>query len=599
MLGLALTWLAIDPQPLLAEHPRFLFGDSMAMAELNTQDDGEYSPSVTADGLELFYVEAKTNKFRTARRTSTAEAFESPVDLQIRQSSSQGASISPDGLTLYYADGATVFASTRQSREDSFENPVKLIGINTAWVSSPKVSFDGRSLYMRTVTTSPYDSDIYVAQRASTNDPWQPATPLSDLARDDRWEAMPMISRDGLSLFLEYATADGSYLWDNRGDSGRGDIRVAVRSSVNDPWSRPFSLGDTVNSDDYESFPFLADDGSTLYFSRDASDWIDSADLYQTSVLPFVAESLAGSGSNYTQNFDELGTAADQPGSPMPPGWTFTANDVVFNQTTTRGFPVLVQDFVGAYNAGADDASDRALVTDVTTNEAGELDFRARVTDGDLHALRLGFDIEAWQVRRELGANLGEAAFDVVLEAGSEENGFQLVADLGEFTTGKTLARPANGNLVDGNDPAYRHSFDTGPIDVGSIPAGATLRTRWIGTANSRNVVFGLDNVSLRFAAPGDANIDGIFNSTDLIDVLANGEYEDAIAGNSTWSEGDWTGDKEFDSGDLVAALASGGYVEAAVPASVPEPTGATLLLGGLTIALRAWRSKKVKAQTE
>jgi hypothetical protein len=264
------------------------------------------------------------------------------------------------------------------------------------------------------------------------------------------------------------------------------------------------------------------------------------------------------------------------------------ANDVVFNQTTTRGFPVVVQGFVGAYNAGADDASDRALVTDVTTNEAGELDFRARVTDGDLHALRLEFDIEAWQVRRELGANLGEAAFDVVLEADSG-SGFEQVADLGEFSTGKSLARPAAGSLVDGNGVAYRGSFDTGPIDL-DVPVGATLRTRWIGTNGSRNVVFGLDNVSLRFAAPGDANIDGVFNSTDLIDVLANGEYADNIVGNSTWSEGDWTGDKEFESGDLVAALASGGYVEAADPASVPEPTGAALLLGGSTIALRAWR---------
>jgi hypothetical protein len=38
------------------------------------------------------------------------------------------------------------------------------------------------------------------------------------------------------------------------------------------------------------------------------------------------------------------------------------------------------------------------------------------------------------------------------------------------------------------------------------------------------SVVFGLDNVSLRFAAPGDANIDGLFNSTDLVQVFQRGE---------------------------------------------------------------------------
>ena len=63
-----------------------------------------------------------------------------------------------------------------------------------------------------------------------------------------------------------------------------------------------------------------------------------------------------------------------------------------------------------------------------------------------------------------------------------------------EFSTGTTLVRPATGSRVDGNDPAYRVSFDRGPVDL-DVPAGATLRTRWMGKESSQNVVFGLDNV--------------------------------------------------------------------------------------------------------
>ena len=37
----------------------------------------------------------------------------------------------------------------------------------------------------------------------------------------------------------------------------------------------------------------------------------------------------------------------------------------------------------------------------------------------------------------------------------------------------------------------------------------------------------------------GDANLDGIFNSTDFVTIFRASEYEDAIAGNSTWAEGD------------------------------------------------------------
>ncbi|MFC1757984.1 hypothetical protein ACFL2H_04355 [Planctomycetota bacterium] len=58
----------------------------------------------------------------------------------------------------------------------------------------------------------------------------------------------------------------------------------------------------------------------------------------------------------------------------------------------------------------------------------------------------------------------------------------------------------------------------------------------------------------------GDANLDGLFNSADLVLVFGAAEYEDAIANNSTWAEGDWNFDGEFDSGDLVAAFADGGY---------------------------------------
>jgi hypothetical protein len=58
----------------------------------------------------------------------------------------------------------------------------------------------------------------------------------------------------------------------------------------------------------------------------------------------------------------------------------------------------------------------------------------------------------------------------------------------------------------------------------------------------------------------GDANFDGVFGSSDLVLVLQVGEYEDGIAGNSTWADGDWNCDGEFNSADLVFALQMGGY---------------------------------------
>ena len=65
---------------------------------------------------------------------------------------------------------------------------------------------------------------------------------------------------------------------------------------------------------------------------------------------------------------------------------------------------------------------------------------------------------------------------------------------------------------------------------------------------------------------PGDANLDGEFNSTDLVRVFQAGEYEDAIESNSAWSDGDWNGDGEFDTSDLVVAFQAG-YFEQGPPA--------------------------------
>ncbi|MFC1758424.1 hypothetical protein ACFL2H_06600, partial [Planctomycetota bacterium] len=65
-------------------------------------------------------------------------------------------------------------------------------------------------------------------------------------------------------------------------------------------------------------------------------------------------------------------------------------------------------------------------------------------------------------------------------------------------------------------------------------------------------------------AGAGDANGDGIFNSTDLILVFNGGLYEKDRP--ATWLHGDWNGDGRFESGDLVVALQQGTYSKDAVP---------------------------------
>ena len=70
--------------------------------------------------------------------------------------------------------------------------------------------------------------------------------------------------------------------------------------------------------------------------------------------------------------------------------------------------------------------------------------------------------------------------------------------------------------------------------------------------------------------SPGDANLDGRFDSEDLVHVFIAGQYEDGVAANSGWATGDWNCDGEFDSEDVVEAFRFGGYSSAAAPRVSP-----------------------------
>ena len=98
------------------------------------------------------------------------------------------------------------------------------------------------------------------------------------------------------------------------------------------------------------------------------------------------------------------------------------------------------------------------------------------------------------------------------------------------------------------------------------------------GAVNDGDRVVWIDD--LKHTYVGDSNLDGEFSSTDLVAVFTVGEYEDSIAANSGWADGDWDGNGDFDSSDFVAAFTAGGYElgpRAAVSA-VPEPSSFILL---------------------
>ena len=79
------------------------------------------------------------------------------------------------------------------------------------------------------------------------------------------------------------------------------------------------------------------------------------------------------------------------------------------------------------------------------------------------------------------------------------------------------------------------------------------------GATDRHDLRFMIENVLM--TTFGDSNLDGFFNTLDIVAVLQSAEYEDETDGNSGWAEGDWNGDGDFDKLDLVFALQNSEFV--------------------------------------
>ena len=88
----------------------------------------------------------------------------------------------------------------------------------------------------------------------------------------------------------------------------------------------------------------------------------------------------------------------------------------------------------------------------------------------------------------------------------------------------------------------------------------------------------------------GDANLDGEFNSTDLVVIFSADQFDQEVS--AKWGTGDFNGDGMFSSGDFVVAFTDGGYELGPLPASasVPEPTSLGMIFVFVVFVYRAKR---------
>ncbi|HUV62362.1 MAG TPA: M56 family metallopeptidase [Sedimentisphaerales bacterium] len=182
-----------------------------------------------------------------------------------------GPFISADGLSLFFDSSrpgglgrGDLWVATRATTDDDWGMPVNLGPIiNSAYEDwEPCVSADGLELYFDSERPGGYGSfDIYMATRATQDDPWGIPQNLGSTINTSRGEGGASISADGLSLYFNLYGAGGS---------GDYDIWVTTRKTKADPWGQPVNLGPAVNSRVYDGVATVSDDGLLLVFAADA-----------------------------------------------------------------------------------------------------------------------------------------------------------------------------------------------------------------------------------------------------------------------------------------------------------------------------------------
>lgn len=404
------------------------------------------------------------------------------------------------------------------------------------------LSADGLTLYFTSFREGGFGgADLYQTTRTSITEPFGPALNLGPEINTEQFDNFPSISADDLTLYFASTRDEGE---------GRFDLYQATRPTKNDAFGNVMNLGPGVNTSSVERGPNISRDGLTLYFTsrRDGSEGGDDIYMVTRDSLdePFDNAMNLGSGINTTAGEFVPSVSSD--------GLVLFFSDFFQSPFRDGGqgdsdIWVAVRQTVDAPFGNVVNLNDFSLGSAVNTEFRENAPFISNdwpAAGSEIYFSSLPDDnVDIWRatwVPEKLGDFDGYGQLDsddinrLLGEIASETNDIRLDV--------------TNDNLVNSND----------------LAAWVTeLRKTWFG----------------------DANLDGLFDSADFVQVFQAGEYEDGVANNSTWGTGDWNGDLEFDSGDFVVAFQDSGFEQGPKlnVRDVPEPYTLSTLAIGMAIA--------------
>ena len=266
----------------------YAFGVPERVEELAADNDTD-NPTLTADGLEIFYTarDGDADVYHSVR-SSPSGPFgpREPIESVSSDSFDTSPAISADGLTLWLAserDGGQgkldIWVSKRNSRDAAWPSPELVEALNSEKREIPRPpGAKGLIMPLSSDRDGPYW--IYLAHRDSADAEFGAPELVASLADPARTAVDAFLTDDGLTLFFTGGPVDNDKL----------DLYVCERSSLESDFG-PAEPLTALNTEHDERDPWLSRDGTVLYFSSDREDGI--LDIYRVSVekTPYVAAS--------------------------------------------------------------------------------------------------------------------------------------------------------------------------------------------------------------------------------------------------------------------------------------------------------------------
>lgn len=181
--------------------------------------------------------------------------------------------VSGDGNTIVYMTKLPFYNGVFYSRKinNKWSEPINI----TAQLQSDgdqyvcHLSYDGSILLL--TKEDAFNSDIYISR--FENGQWTKSVPLPGKVNSRFWESHACLSYDGKIL----------YFASNRtGSIGGTDIFMATYNEKTKEWDNIVNLGRPINTELNEDFPFITEDGKTLFFSSQGHKGMGGYDIFKS-----------------------------------------------------------------------------------------------------------------------------------------------------------------------------------------------------------------------------------------------------------------------------------------------------------------------------